>query len=254
MLRGVLENEIFINNKPKKMKKFFQVFVAVSALLVIACKSNAQTADDIIAKYINAIGGADNIKKINSVKADIALEVQGLSIPFVMQAVNDKGFRMQGEFQGNSIIEIITPTQGWSQNPLAGKATMQPATEDELREKLDRLDIQDPFLDYQAKGSTVEYLGKDEEDGNQYHKIKMMTKNKNETTYFFDENTGLIYKEETIVKQEGQEIKSEAKRLDYQMTEIGVKMPFKVDQGGMMLVTKKITFNPSIDEAIFSAK
>lgn len=236
------------------MKKIYSFLFATICLSLMSFLAKAQTADEVINKYLQAIGGADNIRKIKSIKMDAAIEVQGLEIPFVMQAVQGKGFRMQGEFQGNSIIEIITPTQGWSQNPMAGKSSLQPTSEDELKEKLDQLDIQDPFVDYQAKGSSVEYLGKDEEDGNQYHKIKMVTKNKNESTYFFDVNTGLIYKQETIVKQEGQEIKSEAKRLDYQMTEIGVKMPFKLDQGGMMLVTKKITFNPDIDESVFSAK
>lgn len=49
----------------------------------------------------------------------------------------------------------------------------------------------------------------------------------------------MIYKIESIVKQQGQEMKSEQKLLDYQTTEYGIKFPFKQDQGQMMMVTKK---------------
>ena len=222
--------------------------VIVSAVFTV----NAQSADDIIAKYITAIGGAEKWSKVQSIKIEGQLEMQGIAIPFVMQGLQMKGARVDAEFQGNKIIDITTPSKGWSQNPFGGKATLSPITDDELKQKLDDLDIQDPFVDYKAKGSVIESLGKDEEDGNEYFKIKMTTKNGNEKTYFFDTKTNLIYKIESIVKQQGQEMKSEQKLLDYQTTDYGIKMPFKQDQGQMMMVTKKITINPSIDATIFN--
>ena len=54
--------------------------------------------------------------------------------------------------------------------------------------------------------------------------------------------------------QQGQEIKQAVKYLDYQTLENGIKMAFKSDMGMMMMVTKKVTVNPTIDEAIFSGK
>jgi hypothetical protein len=230
------------------MKKLF--FLAI-LFLIKGAFVQAQTADEIIGKYITAIGGADKWTQLKTVKVEGQVEVQGLVIPFTMQAIHMKGQRMDAEFQGNKIIDIITPTQGWTQNPLAGKTTLSPITEEELKSKLDELDIQDAFNDYKGKGSTVEFLGKDEEDGNDYYKIKMTTKNNNEKTYFIDTKTYLIYKIESIVKQQGQEIKAAVKLLDYQTIDFGIKMPFKVDQGGMLVVTKKVTINPVVDESSF---
>lgn len=236
------------------MKKFFVHTLLAVAFMSSSFTGTSQTADEIIDKYIAAIGGKENWKKVNSIKMEGNVEVQGLEIPFTMQAVNGKGVRTDGEFQGNFFIDIITPTKGWSQNPMAGKATLQPLSDDELKEKLDDLDLQGAFIDYKEKGSMVEFLGKDEEDGNEYFKIKLTTKNKNETTYFFDTKTYLVYKQETITKQQGQEIKVVVKSLDYQNVEGGVKMPFKLDQGQMVLAAKKFTVNGTIDEKIFSDK
>ncbi len=236
------------------MKKFFLQSLLMIALVSTAFTTQAQTADEVIDKYIAAIGGKEKWKQVNTIKIDGQIEVQGLEIPFTMQAANNKGTRVDAEFQGNKIIEIVTPAQGWSQNPMAGKATLQPLSADELKQKLDDLDIQSAFIDYKEKGSTVEALGKDEEDGNEYFKIKLTTKNQNETTYFFDLKTNLIYKQETVVKQQGQDIKMTIKSYDYQDTDFGVKMPYKVDQGGMIMVTKKVTTNPVLDDKLFTDK
>ncbi len=234
------------------MKKIFFSLLML-CLAGLPAMLSAQTADEIIGKYIDAIGGRDNLKKINTMRVEGDIEVQGLKIPFTANAVNGKGFRTDAEFNGTKIIEIVTPSMGWAQNPMANRATLQPITEEELKQKLDQLDIQDPFLDYKDKGSTVEYIGKDEEDGNEYHKIKLVTKHQRESTYFFDLKTNLIYKTETLMKQDGQEFPMTSKNYDYQLTDAGVRMPFKVDQGGMVMATRKLEINPSIDEKLFSA-
>lgn len=228
--------------------------ILLSVLVVFAAIASvsAQTADEVINKYVAAIGGADKWSKIQSLKVEGQIEVQGLAIPFTMQAVHMKGVRVDAEFQGNVIIDITTPTKGWSQNPLMGKTSLEAITADELKTKLDELDVQDEFVNYKEKGSTVEYLGKEEEEGTSYHKVKLTTKNGNEKTYYFDLTTNLIYKEETTVKQQGQEMKQSVKYLDYKTLENGIKMAFKSDMGMMMMVTNKVTINPTIDEAIFS--
>lgn len=235
------------------MKKSFmkKLFLSASLLLALGFSVSAQTADEIIAKYITAIGGADKWRQIKSLKVEGQAEVQGLAIPFTMQAVHMKGTRVDAEFQGNKIIDIVTPTAGWSQNPFSGKSGLTALSEEELKAKLDDLDIQDAFVDYKAKGSTVEFLGKDEEDGNEYFKVKITSKNGNERTYFFDTKTNLAYKTEAVVKVQGQEVKSSIKYLDYQTIENGAKMPFKTDLGQLLQVVKKVILNPTIDETIF---
>jgi len=236
------------------MKKILFPSLLLAGLLSIGFSVKAQTADEVIDKYITAIGGKEKWKQIKSMMIEGQIEVQGIEIPFTMQAVNNTGTRVDAEFQGSKFIDITTPAKGWSQNPMAGKTTLQPLTADELTDKLDQLDIQGAFVDYKEKGSTVEALGKDEEDGNEYFKIKLTTKNKKETTYFFDLKTNLIYKEESTSKQQGQDVKVTAKNLDYQVTDFGVKIPFKVDQGGMVMVTKKLVTNPTVDAKIFTAE
>ncbi len=233
------------------MKKVFLILAFILPILFISLNIQAQTADEIIDKYITAIGGKEKWKTVKSMKVNGFIEVQGIKINFTQQAVHNVGVRVDAEFQGQKIIDITTPTKGWSQNPFGGRSSLQPVSEEELQQKLDELDIQDEFVDYGAKGSTVEFLGKDEEDGNEFYKIKMTTKNKNESVYFFDVNTSLIYKEEKTVKQQGQEMKMVTKVFDYKTIPFGIKIPHKSEQMGQILVTDNIEINTNIDENIF---
>ncbi len=85
--------------------------ILLSVLVVFAAVASlsAQTADEVINKYVTAIGGADKWSKIQSLKVEGQIEVQGLAIPFTMQAVHMKGMRVDAEFQGNKIL--IEPLQ-----------------------------------------------------------------------------------------------------------------------------------------------
>jgi hypothetical protein len=236
------------------MKTLISKALLLIVFSTISLFSYAQTADEVIQKYVDAIGGKDKWTQIKSLKTDGHIEIQGIQINFTQQAIHNVGVRVDAEFQGQKIIDITTPTKGWSQNPFGGRSSLEPISAEELQQKLDELDIQDEFVEYAAKGSTVEFLGKDEEDGNEFYKIRMVTKTKNETVYFFDVNTSLIYKEEKTVKQQGQEIKLISKYLDYKTVPFGIKVPHKWDQMGQIFVIDKLDVNPVIDTKIFEAK
>ncbi|MFN5232064.1 MAG: hypothetical protein ACK4YE_01470 [Bacteroidota bacterium] len=233
------------------MKKLFVYVALMLHIVLLSLNIQAQTADEIIEKYITAIGGKEKWKQVKSMKVNGFIEVQGIKINFTQQAIHNVGVRVDAEFQGQKIIDITTPTKGWSQNPFGGRSSLQPISEEELKQKLDELDIQDEFIDYATKGSAVDFLGKDEEDGNEFYKVKMTTKNNNESVYFFDVNTSLIYKEEKTVKQQGQEMKMVTKVFDYKTIPFGIKIPHKSEQMGQILVTDKIEVNTTIDENIF---
>jgi outer membrane lipoprotein-sorting protein len=230
------------------MKK---VLLAAGILLVSISSAFSQTADEVIAKYVDAIGGKQKWNSLNSLRVEGQIEVQGISIPFTMNAVQNKGNRTDAEFQGAKIIEIVTPTAGWSLNGLQGQTALQPMSEEDLKSKVDGIEIQDQLVDYAAKGHTVELLGKDEADGNEYFKLKVVTKLGIEKVHFIDTKSYLIYKTETTNKANGQEVKQEVKFLDYQTMENGIKMAFKQETGAMILVFKKISINPVIDESLF---
>ncbi|RYF86890.1 MAG: outer membrane lipoprotein-sorting protein, partial [Chitinophagaceae bacterium] len=84
------------------MKKFFVHLLLLVSVVGSSFTASSQTADEIIDKYIAAIGGKDNWRKVNTLKMDGQIEVQGIEIPFTLNAIHGKGMRTDGEFQGNN--------------------------------------------------------------------------------------------------------------------------------------------------------
>ena len=73
------------------MKK---ILLSVSFLFSLVLFSNhlqAQTADEIINKYVTAIGGKDKWAQVKSMKVTGYIEVQGIKINFSQQAIQGTG-------------------------------------------------------------------------------------------------------------------------------------------------------------------
>ncbi len=75
------------------MKVLKLAFAALASFVLIS-SAKAQTADEIVSKYITAIGGADNWKKVNSMTSEGNLTVQGADVAVTMTAMNGKVMRL----------------------------------------------------------------------------------------------------------------------------------------------------------------
>jgi hypothetical protein len=236
------------------MRNIFLILAVATLCVSASFVSSAQSIDEVIMNHVNATGGADNWKKINSMKITGHIEVQGIEIPFTQVALHSKGYRVDAEFQGMQIIQITNSSKSWEQMPFAGKTNLEPSSDDEHKQRVDQLDIQNEFVNWKEKGSKVELLGKDEEDGNEYYKVRLTTKTGNSSVHFIDTKSYLIYKTKRTAKMQGQEIEMETKFMDYKLISVGVKVPHKTDQSGQVLVFDKIEVNVSIPETTFEVK
>jgi len=82
------------------MKKILLSVSLLFSLVLFSTSLHAQTADEIIGKYINAIGGKDKWAQVKSMKINGYIEVQGIKINFTQQAIQGTGVRVDAEFQG----------------------------------------------------------------------------------------------------------------------------------------------------------
>src|SRR3978361_297906 len=101
------------------MKKIIFSVFAVTTLLS-AARLQAQTADEIVNKYIEAIGGKDKIKQVNSVYLEGSVQVMGNESPTTVTILNGKGYKSESDFNGQKIVQCFTDKGGWSINPMGG--------------------------------------------------------------------------------------------------------------------------------------
>jgi hypothetical protein len=230
------------------MKKILLSLLAIATFQI----SVAQTAEEIAAKHVEAIGGAANWKKINSIVMDASMKAQGADIKITRTHVNDKAMRMDISAMGMNGYQILTQKEGWSFMPFQGQAKPEPMTPDDIKSSQDQLSIWDEFITYKDLGKKLEYIGKDDLEGTECLKLKMTDKEGQETTFWLDPNNYYTLQETQKIKANGQEAEVTTVYSNYKKTEEGIVYSFSNSGNWGDIEINKITINPKIDESIFT--
>jgi hypothetical protein len=223
-----------------------------AALVVLSFASlRAQTADDIINKHIEAIGGVGAWHKVNSMRMTAAVTMQGTEIPITMTAVENKGARMDMTMMGMAGYSITTPTAGWDFMPFGGQQKPEARTADQVKMGQDELDIQGALLDYKSKGYTAELIGKEDVEGTECWKIKLTLKNGKVKTEYFDPESYLLIREVDKMTADGKEQESTMDYSNFQKLPEGITVPMAFGGGMGEMVIKKIEVNIPVADSLF---
>jgi hypothetical protein len=233
-----------------KHVKLFSLFIAAAFGFVTV---KAQTADEIVNKYLEVTGGVAKLKTVQTVIMEGSMSAQGMDIVVKSFAKNNYGLRQNFEVMGMSNYTIMRKDSGWSFIPVMGQQAPEPITADALKLTENNLDIQGSFIDYKAKGHSIEYVGKEDVDGTECHVVKINYKNGESATYYFDPATGYAIQTKAKANVNGQEMEMVTKMSNYTKNADGFVFPMTIEGGGMpgILTLTKVEINKPVDEAIF---
>lgn len=220
-------------------------------LLVTTFIVKAQTAEEIIASHIAAIGGADAWKKVNSVKLEGTMQVQGATVAVTQTILHGKGNRQDISVMGMNGYTIIAPTSGWSFMPFNGQTAPEALTAEDVAEAQTDLDVQGNLIDYAAKGHTIDYKGKDDVEGTEAFKIKVNLKSGKSETMFFDTKSYLLIRMISTQKANGKEAEVTTNFSNYEKLPEGILVAKSITLPFGELNLTKVTINGPVDESIF---
>ncbi len=236
------------------MKKVFALSWLVAGATLFA---QAQTAEEIIAKHIAAVGG-DNWKKVEAVRMEATVSADaapGMSIGWSLLAVRDKAARMEVSVMGMSQIMAVKGENGWMLNPFTGSTEAEPMTADQVKSFLEQADIDGTVIGYKDKGYTVEYLGTEDVEGVQAHKIKVSKGEKKLEYLYYDPKTFYEIKSVQIDEVDGQEVENATLYSNFKEVG-GIILPHTMQQanpmmGSTTIAITKVEFNPLVDMKVF---
>jgi len=196
--------------------------------LFIAAAASAETADDVIAKFVAARGGMDKIKAIQSLDMTIKANQQGVEFPGKLEWKRPERMRLEMTIQGKTMVQAYDGKNAWTIMPFLGSPDPQVMSADDAKDVIEQADMDGPLVDYKAKGNAVELVGKDDVDGSPAWKLKVTLKNGDTSYVYIDTETGLNVKETSRRKQQGSEIEIDSYLGNFKPVE-GVLFPFSIE-------------------------
>jgi hypothetical protein len=234
------------------------LFFLLVSLGCIGAYSPAQTADELIAKNIEARGGLAKIRAINTIRVTGKIKgFGGRVVSMGQENVRPDLVRVTTTVQGMTAIQAYDGTTGWQVEPFGGKKDPELMGEDSLRDLLLDADLDGPLVDYKEKGSTIEYLGHDVVDGDDALRLKVTLKNGDIIYDYLDPDTFIEIRREIQQFIRGS-LRERVESFGAYKAVSGVMFPFAISAGSrsvpdaQTVTVQKIEVNVNIDLADFA--
>lgn len=231
--------------------------LAAVCLLAVTAGAADLTVDQILAKNVEARGGAEKLRALQSVRFSGKISIGPMEMPFTMIKKRPEMMKIEFTLQGMTGIQAYDGTSGWMVMPFMGRKDPQTMAGDELTMAKEQADFDGPLFDYAKKGHKAELLGTADVGGKPAYQVQLTTGDAIETIAYFDATSFLQVKHESKRKVQGQEITAETLLGNYQEAG-GIRFPFSIvlQQNGSPAVQtitfEKAEINLTLDDAVFA--
>ncbi|MFD2570744.1 hypothetical protein ACFSUS_08885 [Spirosoma soli] len=238
------------------MKKVALTLLMLSAVWVSAVAQTTPGANEVIDKYIAAIGGKDLLKSINDLRVEMSSEFNGNPIMITRRFKVPNKFSMVVNANGMEVMKMtsdgVKVVRGGMQGSqtLEGKEAQQAMLQGTLF----------PELHFAELGVKSTVTGTEKIDGKDAYKVTNTSSDGSTSwTDYYDVASGL--KVQTVAKQKsprgGEEIEMTTRLSDYKDFK-GLKYPTSLTQGSdqqqRQMSVDKVKFNEGAKDSDFAAQ
>src|SRR3569833_484005 len=147
------------------------------------------TAEELVSKNVEAKGGLDSIHAIKSLRLSGHMRVQQdtVELDYVALIKQPGSVRYEAALQGLTQVQGFDGSQAWQINPFQGRKDPEKLSADDAKGLgEDAADFTGVLVDYQAKKYKLDYLGTEDIDGTDAHKLRVTRPNGDIATLYLD--------------------------------------------------------------------
>jgi hypothetical protein len=234
------------------------ISVALIASVAFAQEKSEPTADQLVAKNIEAKGGASALHDLQTLRLTGKMLVQEgqIQLSFLQIKKRPDEARTEASLQGMTQIEAYDGKEGWKVSPFFGRKDPERMSADDVKALVEDAEMDGPLIDWQTKGNTVEYLGTEDVDGTPAHKLKVTRKNGDVSFVYLDPDHFLEIRVLTQRTRHGAYEEVETDLGDYEKAG-GVFVSTSIEFGRkgapdkQRIVIDKVEANVPVDDTIF---
>ncbi len=229
-----------------------------SLFIFLGYNAHAQTADAIIQKYTQYIGGQKLWKKIKTISANGEYDYGGVKFPFTTYSKAPNLYKFIVPFNGKYYAQAFEGKEGWRIDAFKGETSPTILTGKAARAMANEADVEleNVFVRYKTKGHKVVLVGKDTIREKVCYEIGLTRKSGETEAYFFDVETYELVMKEAVSKNT--ELDGSLMNIyytDYRLVD-GIKIPFREeykinDQPILTITVEKVLMNSAIADKEF---
>ncbi|HYV66390.1 MAG TPA: hypothetical protein VE964_09115, partial [Myxococcales bacterium] len=237
-----------------------RIELLLAALLLHAGAARALSADEIVAKNLEARGGAARIAALQSLRmtgvASFTFGDAKIDTQYAQLQKRPGMVRTEVSLQGLTAVNAYDGREGWEVQPFFGRRDPRRTSADEAKDLVRLAEIGGPLAAAAEKGHRIEYLGTDDLDGTGAHKLRVTRKDGDVQYVFVDPDYFLEIRVVTESRVRGVEQVTEADLGAYEQV-AGVWFPFSVESGekgkprNFRLTIERAEPNVETDDALF---
>src|SRR6478752_1724278 len=232
--------------------------IAALSTPIFAQGTNQPTVDELVAKNMEAKGGAGALNSLQTLRSTGKLLVQQgqIELGYLQTKKQPDEVRTEASLQGMTQIEAYDGKDGWKVSPFFGRKDPERMSADDVKALVEDTEIDGPLADWKAKGSTVEYLGTEDVDGTLAYKLKVVRKNGDVSFVYLDPDHFLEIRVLTQRTRHGAYEEVETDLGDYEKVG-GVFVPTSIEFGRkgapdkQRIIIDKVEANVPVDDTIF---
>lgn len=246
------------------MRGMSRRFRAALFLLTLSAASGAaaQSVDELVAKNLAARGGVGKLEALKALRLNGKVRFPG-DFELSYQETRARGpsadqVRVDMAVQGLTIMQAYDGSIGWRVNPFQGRRDAERMSADEARSLADSAAIAGPLLEARKAGSKVSYLGREDFDGTNAYKLKVVQPDGDEFVYLLDPDTMLEIKMTETRRLRGSPVITEYELGDYEQVG-GVYFPMSIESWGQgnpnqrsRIIIASAEANPQVTPALFA--
>ena len=206
---------------------------------------------EIVGAYLKAIGGKEEIAKINSISSVITLDMMGRTFEGINKKMNPNKEITEFKMGKTTVMKSVFDGGKGFMEQMGQKKEM---TEQEIKTSQDEKSVI-PQLNYISDATyKTEYLGVGKINDEETYRVKVIMPSGKLSVQEYSIKTGLLLKEETTTKQGDQDVVESAEYKDYRKTG-NILLPYEITRNtaGQELTFKyvSIKLNEDVTEADF---
>jgi zinc protease len=245
------------------MKAVLNGLVVAALVLASGRSASAQTADEVIEKYLTAMGGRAALGKLTSrsTTGTMTISTPGGDISGPIETVNQRPNKTRTLINLDltslgagpmTVDQRFDGTTGYALDSMRGNHDITGGQLDAMKNG----EFPNPFLSYKERGATVELSGKEKVGERDAYVLLFKPKSGASSRHFIDAESYLPIKlVQKLDLPEVGEVEQTTEFSDFRDVD-GVKLPFKIKATSAVqnftIAVTKVEHNKKIDESLFS--